>query len=172
MELKMEDDVKMGQAQPQNETVAGQDPWMMENDVYVQDMNPYATPKAMLTKKEFYKHPVMKKARGNINSAAIITYICVVATFLLSVILFQNVFGMVDVLLLLGLGLGIHIGKSRACAGVLMGYSLFNVIYMIITTGQLGGYWIVIAAVVALMGTCSFQKAWKEYSTTGTYPGV
>lgn len=134
--------------------------------------NPYVTPRAQLTQKEFYRHGAMSKIRGNIIVCAVIAYISAATTFLVNVLFVQYFFGIVDVLLLLGLGLGIQLGKSRACAIVLLVYSVINMLFSLVTTGRLGGYLVVICGVYAVISTFQFQKAWKEYETTGSYPGV
>lgn len=122
---------------------------------------------ARMSKNEFYKHPANKKHHGNIMGCSIFLYICCGLTFLVNVVLSGNIFGIVDVLILLGLALGIQIGKSRVAAVVLCVYSVFNLIFMLIATGRPGGYLIVIAAVYAIIGTFQFSKAWAEYQRTG-----
>lgn len=180
MELKREEEVQGTQS-----TFSGQSD---QTDAYVaqnngsewepygaginQDNNPYVSSNVMLSKQEFYKHPVMSKSRKNINACSIIIYLCAALTFLANVVLMQNIFGMLDVLLLVGLGLGIHLAKSRACASIILGYSVINLIFVLVTTGRLTGYLIVICGVYAVVETFKFQKAWNTYEQTGSYPGI
>ena len=162
-------DAKFGQenqtvntdSQPVQNEWGQYDGWNNQND------EPYISNQSRMSKKEFYKQPSMKKIRGNINACGIITYICAAITFLANILLTQNLAGIVDVLLLLGLGLGIHIGKSRVCSVILLVYAGFNTIYMIVTTGRLGGYLILICGIYAVIETFKFQKAWSEYERTG-----
>lgn len=82
-------------------------------------------------------------------------------------ILGGNVFGILDVAIVVGLGLGIQFAKSRVCAVILGVYSVFNLIYMIVLTGRPGGWLIIICAVYAIMYTFKYQKAWNAYQQTG-----
>lgn len=132
----------------------------------------YTAVKNRLTKKEFYHHAVMKQCRSNINACSIILYICSFLTFVVNIFLYHNILGVLDVILLVGLGLGIQLGQSRVCAIVALVYSLINTLYALISTGHLSGYLIVICGAYATMSTFKYQKAWKEYEMTGSYPGI
>lgn len=125
---------------------------------------------APMSKDEFYKHPALKKCRGNINGSAIIMYICAGITFIINVLVASNIFGLVDVFILVGLALGIQLGKSRVCAIISCVYAAFNVIYMIIATGSAGGYLVLIAAIYAIIATFQYHKAWDTYQKTGMLP--
>lgn len=115
-----------------------------------------------LSKKEFYTQYAEKKDKGNIRAAAILGYICAGATLLLGVLM-QNYFIVIDVAIILGLSLGIHIAKSRACAVAILVYSLINVIFSLLATGQISGWWLVIVGVVGIIGTFHFHKAYQSY---------
>lgn len=125
-----------------------------------------------MTKSQFSKHPNMKKCRSNILGSAIILYVCAAITFLLNVVVMKNIYGMADVMILVGLALGIQLAKSRVCAVIIMIYSILNVFYMIIETGRIGGYLVVIAAVWAVVYTFKFQDAWQTYLRTGMVPMI
>lgn len=120
-----------------------------------------------MSKKEFYKQPSMKKIRGNINACGIFSYISATLTFLVNVVLVSNIFGMLDVILIAGLGMGVQLGKSRVCSIILLAYACLNTIYTLIATGRLGGYLILICGIIAVMETFKFHKAWAEYEKTG-----
>lgn len=115
-----------------------------------------------LTKKEFYMHPNISYARSQIRSAGIICY--VVAGISL---VFSGIGAIIDVLLIVGLGLGIQLGKSRACAIILTVYGVINTIYMTIMTGSLSGWWSLLAGIYAIIYTFKYQSAWAEYQKTG-----
>lgn len=176
MELKQDDKVQntiMEQktdvyaAPASGETQSGENEWGKYAGWNDQSENPYVSSGARMSKAEFYKQPALKKNRANINACAIITYICAACTFLINIVLVNNVSGMLDVCLLLGLGLGIHLGKSRVCAIILLVYAGINAIYTIVLTGRLGGYLIIICGIYAVIETFKLQKAWKEYELTG-----
>lgn len=120
-----------------------------------------------LTKKEFLNQPEMKKVKGNIVASAIILYVCAAISFLLLVVVQGNLFGIIDVALVLGLALGIHLAYSRGCAIAVTVYAAFNLIVTIATTGKVGGYLVIIAAVYAVMATYKFKKSYGHYLETG-----
>lgn len=164
MEFKPDEPVMETQAagsQPAQNEWGKYDGWNEQNG------EPYVSNQARMSKKEFYKHPSMKKIRGNINACSIITYLCAALTFVVNVLLTENLAGIVDVLLLFGMGLGIQLAKSRVCSVILLVYAGINTIYMVITAGRLGGYLILICGIYAVMETFKFQKAWSEYEKTG-----
>lgn len=122
-----------------------------------------------LTKKEFLHHPNLKKCSGNIKASAIILYVC--AAFSLAVGFFMSNYAvLVDVLIIVGLALGIQLAQSRVCAILICIYAAFNVIYMTISSGHASGYLILIVAIDAIIATFQFQKAWKNYQKTGVLP--
>ena len=129
----------------------------------------YASPN--MTKKEFLRHPNLKKTKSGITSAAILAYICGVLTFGVSLLLTDTgMFALIDLVLLVGLGLGIQLGQSRACSIILLIYSAFSVISGLIASGSPSGYLVLIAAIDAVIATFRFQKAWKDYQNTGILP--
>lgn len=129
----------------------------------------YASPN--MTKKEFLNHPNLKKTKSGISSAAILAYICGVITFAASFLLTDaGMFAIVDLIILVGLGLGIHLAQSRVCSIILLLYSIFSVVSGLIANGTPSGYLILIAAIDAVIATFRFQKAWKNYQSTGILP--
>ncbi len=100
--------------------------------------------------------------KSEIKASAIIAYICAGVTLLVTLVS-GNMFSLLDVVILLVLGLLIHLKQSRACAIILLVYSLINVVYTIISTQSFGGYLIVIAGIFAVIYTFKFDKAWKAY---------
>lgn len=136
--------------------------------------NPYGQPAqgpttqhmAGLTQAQFAKHPNMKKITGNIKAAGILFYICGGFTAL-TMFLTGNLLTLINIFIVVGLGLGVHIAKSRVCAIIVLVYSLYNLIYMLIATGRPGGYLIVAAGITAVIATFKYQKHWKLYQATG-----
>lgn len=127
-----------------------------------QQNNP-AMPPAGLTRSEFYKEYAPKAARSNIIAAGVLSYISAALTLVLAFAIMFNPFVLVDFAIVLGLGLGVHIGKSRVCAILLMAYAVYNTIFFLVTSGNFAGWLILIAGLCAILGTFSFAKAWEEY---------
>lgn len=75
-------------------------------------------------------------------------------------------------LIIVGLGIGIMIGQSRVCAGIALALSAYNMISSIVQTHRFTGYLPFIASIYAVYATVEFNNAWKQYDTTGHYPGV
>ena len=72
-----------------------------------------------------------------------------------------------QMLSMVGLGLGIHLAKSRACAVIITAYSIFNFIYMILLAGVPGGWLIIVCGVYSIIYTFKYQNAWNKYQQTG-----
>ncbi len=121
-----------------------------------------------MSKKEFYKHPNLNSVRKEINSCGIVLYILAALNLVIS--LLSGSAGILDAVLLIGLGLGIQLGKSRACAVILTVYSIINIIVLLVSTGSFGGYLIAIAGVYSVINTFKFHKLYKEYCATGIVP--
>lgn len=115
-----------------------------------------------MTKAEFYKHPNVSYARTQIRAAAIISYVVAGISLVLG-----GIGLIIDALLIVGLGLGIQLGRSRVCSVILTVYGVWNTIYITVTTGRLGGWWILLAGIYAVIYTFKYQGAWAEYLKTG-----
>ena len=126
----------------------------------------------VMDKAQFFNLPNLKRCRSYITGSAIMMYVSAGLTFLVNVLLAENIFGLLDVFILLGLGLGIHLGKSRVCSIITCVYACFNLIYMIIAEGTPGGTLIVIASILAIIYTFKYQGAWEKYQRTGMLPTV
>ena len=122
-----------------------------------------AAPQKAATKKEFLELPENAKLKKEINTSGIFCYVCAALSVVVGVLLAGNYAVLLDAVILIGLGLGVHLAKSRVCAIILLVYSVFNVVYLLVSTGRFGGYLIVIAAVYAVINTFKLEKAWKAY---------
>ena len=143
-----------------------------QNNVYAEYDEPYvSTSTSTITRdisfKEFYQKHCSDSVKKNINGAAITLYVCSAITLLLSfaatALGVDIMAAALDAFLLLGLALGIHIGKSRACAVIVLVYSILNCLYALIATGKMSGYLIIIAGVYATIYTFKARKEYKEY---------
>lgn len=120
-----------------------------------------------ITFKEFYGSHCSLNIKKNINGAAIALYFCCALTFILSFVAsalnIGSIGSIIDAIFLLGLALGIHIGKSRACAVIVLIYSILNCIYSLVATGRMGGYLIIMAGFYAVIYTFMAHKEYNEY---------
>lgn len=120
-----------------------------------------------MAKKEFLKLPAMKSCKSNINVCGILLYVFGGINIALAVGLGTVP---IDGIILILLGLGIHLGKSRVCALLCAAYSIFNVIYMLYSTGKAAGVWIVLIGIDAVIYTFKYHSAWNKYKKDGTLP--
>ena len=67
---------------------------------------------------------------------------------------------LLDCALLLGLTLGVHLGKNKGCAVALLVYTIINAIVSLITAGTVGGWWWIFLAISYLN---TFKKIDAEY---------
>lgn len=114
------------------------------------------------TKKEFLQMPENQSLRKQIRTAAIICYVCAGITLLVAIFA-GSALSIIDVVILVGLGLGIHLAQSKVCAIVLAVYAVANVIITLVVNGSLGGWLIILAAVYACIATFKLDKAWNAY---------
>lgn len=120
-----------------------------------------AAPRAK-TKMEFLKTDGSHLV-GSCNAAAIICYVCAAITLIFALVT-QNLFSFIDIGVLLGLGLGIHLRKSTACAIILLIYAIINIIITLVLTGQFGGWLVLVAGIMSTINTTKIDRAWQDYS--------
>ena len=116
--------------------------------------NPYAAPNQVpqgMSKHDFYHSPLCKKYRGNIIASSVIIYICVGINLLLIAFL-HTYTSLIDVAIMLGLGLAIHLAQSRVCSILLCVYGVINTIYVFLSSGTFGGWLILVAGIFAILG--------------------
>ncbi len=122
-------------------------------------------PRKAATKQEFLKLPENKKMKNEILTAAIISYVCAGMTAAVMMGMQGNPISIIDVLLLVGLGLGIQLKQSRVCAILLCVDGLISVVVSVLAGGTPSGYLILIAGIFAIVYTFKLDKAWKQYQT-------
>ena len=129
----------------------------------------YFPPQGLMKKSEFIKLPAMKKIRQSWKGVWIAGYVVIGINVLLSFLWGQpGIF--VDIFIMLGLNLGIHLAFNRGCAIALLCYSLLNCIIMTVMMGTFSGWYIIALGVWAIKATFDFHKQWNIYSTTGVIP--
>lgn len=109
-----------------------------------------------VSRKEFiekYAQPSLKK---NITSIAILCYVCAGLTFIVSCLIYP--LGIIDAVVLTGFALGMHLGKSKVCAILILILSIIEVI-MGIVIGSVPIWWL-IAGISAVI---TFNKIDKQY---------
>ena len=158
-----------GQAQTyQNQQTYGQTQTYQNQQPYAQPyQNPVYGQTMGRTRADFNHHPNCRKYTGNLTGACCLLYFCAAITLLVNTIMSGNLLSFVDFSIILGLTLGIHLGKSRVCAIILTCYAAINMIYMLIMFGTLGGWLIAVGAVYALVITFMYQSSWKRFQQTG-----
>lgn len=118
-----------------------------------------------MTRKEFWKKGLPGKTRGEIMTGAVFAYISAAVTAVVAMVLSPLM--LIDAVISLGLGLGIHLARSRVCGIVLSGYFILSKIMMIVdgTAKSIGalGIVMIVAFVTATIGTFQYQKLWKQY---------
>lgn len=77
---------------------------------------------------------------------------------------------MFDVVLIIGLGLGIQFARSRVCSVLMLVYSILNVIFIAISIGGIGGWWLIIIGIYAVKCTFNLNKEYKRFLKDGTIP--
>ena len=127
----------------------------VEENPYGQDFENYRT--EYMDKKEYFKNHAPESFYKTIKVCAIISYV-LVGINVLSLII--NPWGILDVALMLGLTLGVHLKKVKGCAIALLVYSIFNFVVGLVAAGTPAGTgWLVISIIYLVQ----FSKAEKEY---------
>ena len=114
---------------------------------------------APMNRKEYWK-AADKKTRSSIITAAVFCYVSAAVT-LIGAIAVGNWFALLDVMLILGFGLVVHLTKRPWAASILLAYGIFNCIYMSISLATFAGWLPLAAGIDALIGTLRFQKGYK-----------
>jgi hypothetical protein len=120
-----------------------------------------------MTRLEYLKSPEMSLVRKNINTCAIMGYVIAVLSFGINYFMYQSLSGIFDAVLIVVCSLLIQLLQSRVASIILMVYAVLNVVVVVIQTGRLGGWWIAIVGIYAIIYTFKFQKAWKAHKNGG-----
>ena len=122
---------------------------------------------------EFAKLPELKSITRNITAAAILCYISAAITGI-AIFALGNFNGIsfsplnfIDVGILLACGLFLQLRRSFPAAIVILVYGAINVISVLVMTGKLGGWLVLLAGIFAVIYCYKLKKAYKEYLATG-----
>ena len=123
-----------------------------------------------LTKKDFAQIPQLADWKKNFKITYIVGYICaglmLISTFIV------GPYALIDLAIVLGTTLGIHLKYSYGCAIGLLVYAIINTILGIVMTGSFSGWLILATAICAVRYMSAFEKYWKDYQSTGSVPTV
>ena len=122
-----------------------------------QPAQPRQTLPAGISKKEHLKNYAGNDFNRQLKGAAIMGYVCAGINGALSLL---NPLAIVDALLLLGLTLGMHLGKSKGCAIAILVFSIISMVLGLVATGQIGGWLVLLCGIYGLV---IFNKADKKY---------
>ena len=86
-------------------------------------------------------------------------YISAGVTLIVLVFAMKSYSSLLDVGLLLGLGLGIHLRQNIPCAIILLVFSIINILVMLVTSGTFGGWLLLIAGIIATVNTTKAHNA-------------
>ena len=118
-----------------------------------------------MSKKEFWKKGLPAKTRGEIVTGAVFAYISAAITAVVAVLFLP--LSLIDAALTLGLGLGLHLARSRVCGIVLSVYFIWSKIVMVANGSAKSIGWMgivmIVAFVTATVGAFQYQKLWKQY---------
>ena len=126
-------------------------------------------PANLMKKSEFINLPAMKKIKKDWKTTWVALYI-VVGFNLIMLLVMGQPYLLIDVLIILGLNLGIHLGFNRGCSIAVLVYAVYNCIYLLLEEGFLGGVLILAFGFWAIKSTFAFHKQWKIYTETGVIP--
>lgn len=121
-----------------------------------------------MTRKEFLQLSAMKSCKSNISSCGIVLYVIAAINIVVQIV--GGTYSFIDAVLLLLLGLGIHLGKSRIASILCLAYGAINVFYLLYVTGRVSGWWILIIGIDAVIYTFKYHSAWSKYVKHGTLP--
>lgn len=94
-------------------------------------------------------------------ATAILCYVCAGITAISSLVF--NPYGLIDAAILLGIALGMHLGKSRVCAILLLVFSIIECVVCLVLTYSFPFWWLV-AGISALVTFNKIEKQYKQFN--------
>ncbi len=122
-----------------------------------------------ISKRDYFMQYVPHFAK-EVRNVAILCYVCAGLNALLSI--FLNPVGLIDSLLLLGLALGMHLGKSKVCAILILVLACVEMLIGIILVGSPGGVLWLIAGIWAVVIFNRADKQYKNYQLSSAQYNV
>ena len=112
-----------------------------------------------ITKSEFCRSRASDKVRKNIRGSAILCYISAGVTAVFAVLF--NLFMLIDAVIVLGLGLAIYL--SRVCSILLLVYGVVSCVTVLMETGRVSGWLVILAGVFAVIYTFQLEKEYRAF---------
>ena len=122
-----------------------------------------------ISKRDYFMQYVPHFAK-EVRNVAFLCYVCAGLNALLSI--FLNPVGLIDSLLLLGLALGMHLGKSKVCAILILVLACVEMLIGIILVGSPGGVLWLIAGIWAVVIFNRADKQYKNYQLSSAQYNV
>ena len=114
-----------------------------------------------ITKKEFIEK-YASSLKDDLKKAAIAGYICSGISAVFGLII-MNPFVIFEVMILVGLLLGMHLGKSKACAIIYLCIACLDCLVSIVAYGRPSGWIVIIAGIAAVVTFGKIDKQYKEF---------
>lgn len=120
----------------------------------------------VISKKEYIKSYADEKMIKDIKKAAIVGYICSGITALLGLLMF-NIGIIIEVFLMFGLLLGMHLGRKKWCAMTYMCIAILDCVVSMALTGSPSGWLVIVAGIWAVSTFNKLDKAYKVFKDNG-----
>lgn len=116
-----------------------------------------------VSKKDYINKYATAALRKNINSTAYLLYGLSVVSLIFNFIMAGfSWITLAEIGVMVALIVGIHIGKSKVCAILLLIVSIAETVLTLVLSGQVAGWWWIIASIYAVS---IFRKLDKEYNS-------
>lgn len=116
-----------------------------------------------ISKKDFinkYANPAFKK---NINSISVLCYVLSAISVAVNLFMTDNFYFLIDIIITLAVVLGMHLGKSKVCAILLLIISIVECIGTTIAYGRPAGWWWIVISIYAVSYFRKIDKEYKEF---------
>lgn len=112
-----------------------------------------------ISKREYLKKYAGHNFYKNLKNVSIVGY---VVAGISAISIFLNPAAIIDVAVLLGLTLGMHLGKSKLCAIGLAGYGGFWLVYNLVMYGMFSSWGTLVIGVAGIIIFANADKRYKE----------
>ncbi|MCH5186410.1 MAG: hypothetical protein J1F64_09870 [Oscillospiraceae bacterium] len=119
-----------------------------------------------ITKKEYIEKYASPFLRNDIKKAAVAGYICSGISAVIWIVL-GNPMAIFEILVAVGLLLGMHLGKSKACAIIYLCMACLDCLVGLIATGRPTGWIIIATGIYAVKTFVTIDKQYAEFKRTG-----
>lgn len=120
----------------------------------------------VITKKEYIKNHADEKLIKDIKKAAIVGYVCSGITAVLGFVM-VNIGIIVEVLIMIGLLLGMHLGRKKWCAMTYLIIAILDCVVSMAFTGSPSGWLIIVAGIWAVGTFNKIDKAYRVFKDNG-----